>query len=122
MIETLRDFPPDAVAVRCGGFVSKADYDQVLIPAVEQALKASERIRLYYEVAPDFAVISPGAIWEDFWVGMSHWTRWKRVAVVTDLPWIRQMVIVFGFLLPGATKVFALAQAEEARAWLSQEG
>lgn len=121
MIETLRDFPADAVAIRCSGFVSKADYDQVLIPAVEQALKASDRIRLYYEVAPDFAVISPGAIWEDLWVGARHWTRWKRVAVVTDVAWIRQMVIVFGFLLPGVTKVFALAQAIEARAWLTQE-
>ncbi len=121
MIETLIGFPDDAVAVRCRGFVSKADYDQVLIPAVERALKDHERIRLYYEVAPDFAVISPGAIWEDFWVGVSHWTRWKRVVVVTDVPWIRQMVLVFGFLLPGATKVFALAEAEAARAWLGEE-
>jgi hypothetical protein len=46
--------------VRCSGFVSKADDDRLLVPTVEQVLKASERIRLYHEVAPDFAVISPG--------------------------------------------------------------
>ncbi len=121
MIETLQGFPADAVAVRVSGFVSKADYDQALVPEIDRALQASERIRLYYEVAPDFALISPGAIWEDFWVGMRHWTHWKRVAVVTDLPWIRQMVVIFGFLLPGATKVFARAEAEAARAWLIAE-
>ena len=122
MIETLKDFPADAVAVRLSGFVSKADYDQVLVRAVERALKANERLRLYYEIAPDFAGLSPGAMWEDFWVGMSHWTRWKRVAVVTEVPWIRQMVSMFGFLMPAATKVFALAEAEQARVWLAGEG
>ena len=121
MIETLKDFPADAVAVRCSGFVSKADYDQVLVPAVERALETSERIRLYYEVAPDFALITPAAMWEDFRVGTQHWTRWKRIAVVTDVAWIRQLVVMFGFLLPGAVRVFGLAEAAEARAWLVSE-
>ncbi len=121
MIQTLKGFPADVVAVRCSSFVSKADYDQVLIPAVEQALRAHERLRLYYEIAPEFSGISPGAIWEDFWVGMRHLRRWKRIAVVTDVLWIRQMVLLFRFLLPGATKVFAVAEAAEARAWLANE-
>ena len=86
LIETLKDFPADAVAVRCSGFVSKADYDQVLIPAVQKAVAANERLRLYYEVAADFSGISPSAMWEDFRVGMQHLTRWQRVAVVTDVP------------------------------------
>ena len=121
MIETLEGFPADAVAVRCSGFVNKADYDLVLMPAVERALKANEQLRLYYEVAPDFSGISPGAMWEDFWVGMQHLSRWKRVVVVTDVPWIKQMVHMFGFLLPGATKVFAVTELAEARAWLGEE-
>ncbi|HTR11824.1 MAG TPA: STAS/SEC14 domain-containing protein [Roseiarcus sp.] len=121
MIETLTGFPADTVAVRCSGFISKADYDQVLVPAVEQTFKANERVRFYYEVAPDYSGFSPGAALEDFWVGMRHLTRWKRIAVVTDVPWMRQMVHMFGFLWPAATKVFAIAEAAEARAWLIEE-
>jgi SpoIIAA-like len=120
MIETLKDFPADAVAVRCSGFVTKTDYDQVLTPAIEQALKVHERLRLYYEISPDFSGISPGAMWEDFWVGIQHLTRWTRVAVVTDVLWIKAMVHIFGFLLPAATRVFPLAEAAEARAWLGE--
>jgi SpoIIAA-like len=120
MIETLKDFPADTVAVRCSGFVTKADYDQVLLPEVARALKTNERLRLYYEIAPDFSGISTGAMWEDFWVGMQHLTRWKRIAVVTDVPWIEQMVVMFGFLLPGATKVFRVGEEAEARAWLTK--
>ena len=120
MIETLKGFPTDAVAVRAGGFVTEGDYDQVFVPAIEQAFKANERVRLYYEIRPDFSGFSLGALWQDFRVGMRHLTRWKRVAVVTDVTWIVQLVRMFGFVLPGATKVFPIADAAEARAWLAE--
>ena len=50
---------------------------------------------------------------------MQHLMRWKRIAVVTDVPWIEQMVYMFSFLLPGATKVFRVGEEAEARAWLT---
>ena len=120
MIETLKGFPTDTVAVRAGGYVTTDDYDQVFVPAVEQGFRANERLRLYYEIQPDFSGFSPGAMWEDFWVGVRHLTRWKRVAVVTDVTWIAQFVRMFGFLLPAATKVFPVADAIAARAWLAE--
>ena len=121
MIETLKGFPADAVAVRCRGYVSKVDYDEVLAPAVERALKAHEKLRLYYEIAPDFSGIAPGAVWEDFWIGMRSLNRWERIAVVTDVAWIKRLVQLFGFLLPRATRVFAVPESGKARAWLSQD-
>ena len=121
MIKTLEGFPADAVAVGCNGFVNKADYDEVVAPAVERALKAHEQLRLYYEIAPDFSGISPGAMWEDFWTGIRHLNRWKRIAVVTDVSWIKRMVHLFGFLLPKATRVFTVPELREARDWLSQD-
>jgi hypothetical protein len=121
MIETLRGFSPDTIAVKGSGFVSATDYDLVLVPAVKQVLKQHDRVRVYYEIAPDFTGFSLGATWKDFWVGMRHLTRWKRIAVVTDAPWIKRLVHMFGFLLPGATKVFRAAEAAEARRWLDKD-
>ena len=90
------------------------------MPAVEQALKSNEQLSLYYEVASDFTGISPGAVLEDFRVGIRHVARWKRVAVVSNVLWIRQMAHLLGFLLPARTKVFSLADAAEARRWLAE--
>ena len=42
----------------------------------------------------------------------------NRVAVVTDIQWIRLAVQAFRFLMPGAIRVFALDQAAEARQWI----
>ena len=49
---------------------------------------------------------------------MEHLTRWERIAVVTDVDWIKHMVQFFRFLMSGENKVFPLAEAAQARAWI----
>ena len=122
MIEQLKTFPDNVLAFVCHGHVTKADYDEVLVPAVESALKKKQgKVRLYYETAPDFGGIQPGAMWEDFKVGMEHLTRWERFAVVTDVEWIKHTMRFFSFLIPGALKVFPSSEAPQARDWISAE-
>ncbi len=119
MIEQLKGFPPQVLAFACSGKVTREDYQTVLTPAVEAALKAqSGRVRLYYQVNDDFDGIAPGAMWEDFLVGVEHLTRWEKIAIVTNVEWIADLVKMFGFLMPGGAKSFPLAQADEARAWV----
>lgn len=118
MIETLKCFPEAVVAVACHGHVTRKDYETVLIPAVKKALQEQQKVRLYYEVGSDFAGIEPGAIWEDFKVGVEHWLRWERIAVVTDIDWIKHTVKAFGFVMPAELRVFSLAEVAEARKWI----
>ena len=118
MIEMLKGFPDNVVALACKGHVTRADYDKVLVPAVEEALKRQQKVRLYYEIGADFEGIDPGAVWEDFMVGMGHLFRWERVAVVTDVEWIANTMKVFGFLMPVEIKLFPVSRAKEARDWL----
>jgi len=119
MIEHLKTFPDNVLAFVCHGHVTKADYDEVLVPAVMSALKRQDKIRLYYETAPDFTGIQPGAMWEDFKVGIEHLTRWERFAIVTDIEWIKQTMRFFSFLTPGVLKLFPASDAAQARAWIS---
>lgn len=119
MIEILEGFPDDVVAFAARGCVTKGDYDGVLIPKVRQALGRREKIRLYYELGPDFSGIEPGAAWEDLKLGMDYLSRWAQVAVVTDVGWIRLAVNMFRFLVPAETRIFAASEAPEARRWIS---
>lgn len=118
MIEQLQEFPANVVAFACRGQVTRLDYQTVLMPAVEGALRQQDRVRLYYQIDADFSGIDPGAMWEDFKVGMEHLTRWERIAVVTDVDWIRHAIRAFSFLIPGTLKIFALDQAVKAREWI----
>jgi hypothetical protein len=118
MIEALEGFPANVVAFACHGHVTKQDYDSVLLPVVAKALEENEKLRLYYETAPDFAGIEAGAVWEDTKVGMTHLLRWERLAVVTDVDWIRHTMRLFAFLVPGEMKVFPPDEAAQAREWI----
>jgi SpoIIAA-like len=118
MIESIDTFPDNVVALIAKGRVTRKDYEQVVIPKVEAALKQHGKVRLYYELGSQFSGIDPGAAWEDLKVGVEHLTRWERMAVVTDVDWIRHMLNAFRFVMPGQLRVFATAQTSEARAWI----
>ena len=55
MIEVLKDFPDNVAAFACHGHLTKADYETVLIPVIEDKLKRHKKLRSYTEIAPDFA-------------------------------------------------------------------
>lgn len=122
MIEALSGFPDNVAAFVCRGHVTKADYETVLIPDIEKRLLNHDKVRIYYEIAPDFEGIDPGAMWEDTKVGFTHFLRWERFAVVTDVEWIKQTIKFFGFLMPGELREFPTTDAERARAWVGQDG
>jgi SpoIIAA-like len=119
MIRILSGFPENVVAVACEGRVTRKDYDDILVPTVTAALQRHEKVRLYYEITPQFSGMEAGAIWEDFRVGMEHLLRWERIAVVTDIAWIRHTVNAFRFLLPGKVRLFAGGEAGAAREWIA---
>jgi hypothetical protein len=119
MIEQLKDFPANVMAFVCKGKVTKDDYETVLVPAVSEALKKHDKVRLYYETAGDFSGIDPGAVFTDFKVGMEHFTRWERIAVVTDVDWIKHTMQFFSFMMPAQMRIFPLSQTAEARAWIA---
>lgn len=121
MIEVLEGFPDSVVAIAASGRVTKKDYDDVLIPKVEEAFRRRRKIRCYYELGAPFSGINAGAAWEDFKCGIEHLTQWERIAVVTDVDWIRLAINAFRFLMPGEMRVFGTAQASDARRWISAE-
>lgn len=121
MIKALQGFPDSVAAFACHGHVTRADYETVLIPDIEKRLLDHEKVRIYYETAADFAGVEPGAIWEDTKLGFTHFLRWERFAVVTEVEWIKQTLKFVGFLMPGEMRAFPTADAELARAWITED-
>ncbi|OBG41546.1 STAS/SEC14 domain-containing protein [Mycobacterium sp. E3198] len=120
MIELLQGFPDNVAAFACHGHVTKADYETVLIPDINDKLSRHKKLRVYYEIASDFAGFDPGAVWDDTKVGLSHFLSWERLAVVSDVDWIKHSVKLFGFMMPAQLRTFPTAEADSAREWIGQ--
>jgi len=115
MIEIIEGLPNNIVGIAVNGRVTKKDCYDVLMPAMEKKLKRHDKIRLYYELNSRF----PGAAWDDLNVGIEYLPPCERVAIVTDVGWIRYTVKALRFLIPGEIEVFATVRASEGRAWIA---
>jgi len=115
MIEELNDMPAGVIGFEASGKLRAEDYRDVVLPALERAAATGE-VR-FVIIMRDFGGMSGGALWQDLKVGFEHLRAWKRIALVTDIEWMRHMTDLFGWMTPGETKTFALAQRDEAVEW-----
>jgi hypothetical protein len=118
MLEKIESLPGNVVGVKAVGTVSKEDYVKVLEPMLDEARREGRRIRLLYQLGPEFEQYSGGAAWEDARLGLSTMRLFEAIAVVTDLPWLRKSVGFAGLLTPYPMRVFANDAFDEALAWL----
>ena len=120
MIELMSDLPDNVLGMTAHGKVTGEDYENVVIPALEARLAKHEKLRLVYHCGDEFEGYDAAAMWDDAKVGLKHLTAWDKIAVVSDVDWIRTMSKTFGFVMPGQVKVFANAELDAARAWASE--
>lgn len=114
MIELIDDLPRNVVGISVRGRVTKDECREILAPAIARSLRWRDKIRLYYELGSRF----PGSGWDDLDLGFEQASRCERIAIVTDIAWVRLTVKAIRFLIPGEIRVFATEEAEEARAWI----
>lgn len=120
MLERIVGLPDNVLGFEAKGEVTGADYESVLIPAVDEMLTRHKSIRFLYHIGNEFTGFDAKAMWDDAKVGLQHFTAWERVAVVTEVGWIRTAMKAFGFVMPGHVRVFGNSELAEARQWLSE--
>jgi len=91
-----RGLPDNVVGIVARGRVTNDDCNNILKPLVESSLKRHDKVRLYYQIGCRY----PGAAWEDLRLGMECVPQWERVAVVTDVGWVRHTINALRFLIP----------------------
>ena len=121
MIKQLEDLPDGVIGFEVHGVVDAEEYRSTLDPAMEAALEKDNGVRLVFVVDQDFERFSGGALWEDTKFGFGHLTGWKRVALVTDVEWMKHLTGLFGWMMPGKVKVFSLTGRDQAIAWAAAD-
>ena len=120
MIQLIDNLPAGTLGFSCGGQISGDDMQRLVIPKVEAALLEHERIKALVVLQPDFEGLSLEAAWDDTNLGLRHWDGFERLAVVTDLSWVRQAIRILALLLPYPVQQFNLGNLDGARRWLSE--
>ena len=118
MIELITGLPDNVVAIDAKGKVTADDYETVLIPALENALKLHSKVRMLYQMGREFTSITPGAMFDDAKMGMKHLTAFEKIAFVTDVEWMVNAVKVFSVMIPCPVHIYGNDRLAEAKDWL----
>lgn len=120
MVKLLDDFPPYVAAYKASGAVSKEEYEEVVMNRVNQVASVYGKINFLVLLETDMDNYSIGAFFKYLQVSFKHFSKWKRMAIVSDERWLRRAYEIFSFLVPSEIKGFTLMEFEAARKWVSE--
>ena len=116
MIRMIEGLPDNVVGIVAKGRVTADECDRILKPMMETSLK-HDKVRLYYEIGSRV----PGARWDDLKLGVDRMPQWERVAVVTDVGWVRHTVKALRFLIGSEIRVYTTSHAGDGLAWIRSQ-
>lgn len=118
MIEKLTDLPRGVDGLKASGKVSKEDYETIVEPLLDTARREGRRMRLLYQLGPEFEGFSPGGAWEDAKIGLRSLRLFDGCAIVTDVGWIRESARLARFMMPCPVRIFGNGERSQAAEWL----
>ena len=121
MLQFLSDLPKNVVGIEVNGEVTKDEYDKVVIPRLDDLVKRQGEINYIVVLRTDVPAFTAGAWWDDFKLALKYFTKWNKIAIVTDQKVIEKITDTFSFAFPGESRGFGLDQIKEAVKWVSSK-
>lgn len=119
MIEQLNDMPAGVVGFKATGKVTKDEFDNILIPAVDRLADNTGKLKYLFVLDTDISNMSMGAWYDDMKVGLKHLLQWKKIAIVTDQPGVNKFTDMAAHIMPGEVRSYTIAELEVAKSWLA---
>src|SRR4051794_11310252 len=113
MVTVIPTSGPGTLGFVISGRLTRAEYQEVLLPPVRDTIERGEQIRMLV-VIDDFGGLEAGALLGELKaaakLGSEQPSATSRFAVVSDTDWVRRAITLFGWLVPGEVRVFTTAQ------------
>lgn len=115
----MNDVPDNVAGFRATDKVTKADYENVVIPKIDEHVKQQGKINFMLVLDTKLSNFSLGAILEDLGVGLKHFSKWHKMAIVSESNAINKFTDMFSYVAPGEAKGYTHDELEEAKKWVS---
>ncbi|SDH14254.1 STAS/SEC14 domain-containing protein [Mucilaginibacter gossypii] len=122
MLQLINHLPANVVGVRASGEVTRADMENVLLPAIDQLAEREGEINYLLVLDTNVQNFTLAAWWNDLKLGLKNFTKWNRIAVVSEQKGVEWFTDLFKFLIPGKSRGFTHDELSEAIVWVSGDG
>ena len=120
MITQINKDVKNAVAFKASGKVQQIDFQQIVIPAVEELILRTGELNFLLYLDATIENFTANAWLEDVTLGMKNLTKWNRAAIVTDASNVIKFTNGFRYIMPGEFRGFEKEELNEALLWVSK--
>ena len=121
MLQLINDLPPHVVGIHAFAEVAEAEYENTLIPLLDDLLKRNKKLNFVLVVETDIKNFASGAWCGNVKIGFKYFFKWHKVAIVTDQKRILGYSDLFKYLIPGKFKKFPLDKLDTALIWVAEK-
>jgi hypothetical protein len=119
MVELIKDFPEHVAAYKAQGAVSKEEYEEVVMKRVDDVARQFGKINFLVRLETDMDNYSIGAFLDYLKISFKHFSKWNRMAIISDEKWVRTGYELLSPIVHGVIKGYKLSEFEEAKSWVS---
>ncbi|MFC3199705.1 STAS/SEC14 domain-containing protein [Parapedobacter deserti] len=119
MVTLMTDFPDHVVAYRAAGEVKKAEYENVVMARVDEVAARYGNINFVILMETGMENYSLAAFLDYLKISFKHFSRWNRMAIVSDQRWLRTAYKALSPLVHGEIRCYALDDFQSAKEWVS---
>ena len=115
----MTEVPSNVAAFRALGEVDAEDYKKIVIPVIDDLVKRQDKINFLLVLDTPLKDFTAGAIVQDLGVGLKHFTKWHKMAIVSESGAINKFTDLFSYIAPGEAKGYTHSELNEAIRWVS---
>ena len=119
MFEIIDGMPDGTVGLAAKGAVTPAECEQTLLPLVARHSASRRQAPMLLLFGRDFQEFTTDALGNGTEVAFKHWREVGRLAVVSDVAWVRKAVWLFAPFMRGNVRVFHDYEIEQAKTWIA---
>jgi hypothetical protein len=121
MITLIENLPENMVGFRATGEVTEEDFNNVVIPKVQEAVDKTGKLNYLLVLDTSIKNFTVGAWMKDAYMGIKHLIKWNHAAIVSDVESIRNFTNTFSIMIPGEFKGFEHKDLQKAIDWCSEK-
>ena len=118
MIEILPQSEGNLIAVQFGGKLTLADYENVWVPKLMDAIERCEKVRVLIYLDETFDGWETAVLWEDTKVGLKTINAYEKIALVGGPDWMAKITDLLAHFMPDSVKTFPSGELDEAYGWI----
>ena len=121
MLRLINDLPPHVAGIHAYDCVTEQEFTTLLAGLLDELVKKNKRINFILVLETAITNFASGMWCGNVKIGLKHFFRWKKVAIVTDEPGIHGYSDLFKYIIPGKFKNFPLDKLDAAVIWASRK-